>query len=384
MIESLFSTNAIIISPIILLFIYKYLILGVYIMPKLTMWKPEKTKDYTYFDRIISEQFFVGGLGVYVHKYIGPYQTRKDTTAAQPNYLEGNETDPISGEKTNPEGIVNETKIQDLLLLENRDRKYEKNIYELKGVYNVSDNDFDLTQFGLFLTQDVFYMTFHINDMVDTIGRKLMSGDVLELPNLMEYLGLEITDQPIPKYYVIQDTNRGGEGFSQTWWPHIWRVKLGPITDSQEFAGILHEPGESDRNDAVSVYNRTLNINNQVVKEATGNAECYTSPLAEHLFGYSAAENEVTYDPEIPTGDVFPSSPNIGDYFVRTDFQPNRLFRWAGTLWQRLYENTDVETWEETTFNAGSFIENTDNTTLNANTEFAERQSITNPIKSKE
>lgn len=353
-------------------------------MPKLTMWKPEKTKDYTYFDRIISEQFFVGGLGVYVHKYIGPYQTRKDTTAAQPNYLEGNETDPISGEKTNPEGIVNETKIQDLLLLENRDRKYEKNIYELKGVYNVSDNDFDLTQFGLFLTQDVFYMTFHINDMVDTIGRKLMSGDVLELPNLMEYLGLEITDQPIPKYYVIQDTNRGGEGFSQTWWPHIWRVKLGPITDSQEFAGILHEPGESDRNDAVSVYNRTLNINNQVVKEATGNAECYTSPLAEHLFGYSAAENEVTYDPEIPTGDVFPSSPNIGDYFVRTDFQPNRLFRWAGTLWQRLYENTDVETWEETTFNAGSFIENTDNTTLNANTEFAERQSITNPIKSKE
>lgn len=352
-------------------------------MPKITMWKPQKTKDYTYFDRIISEQFFVGGLGTFVHKYIGPYQTRKDTSPSKPNYLEGNEFDPITGEKTNPEGIINETKIQDLLLLENRDRKYEKNIYELKGVYNVSDNDFDLTQFGLFLTQDVFYMTFHINDMVDTIGRKLLSGDVLELPNLTEYLGLEIT-QPIPKYYVVQDANRGGEGFSQTWWPHIWRVKLGPITDSQEFAGILNEPGEAGRNEAVSIYKRTLNISNQVVKAAKENAESYTHPLAEHLFGYDSAVTGTEFDSEIPTGDTFPDSPDIGDYFVRTDFQPNRLFKWTGTLWQRLYDNTAPETWEETTYNAGGFIENTENTTVVGNTEFAERQPISNPIKPKD
>lgn len=353
-------------------------------MAKITMWKPQKTKDYHYMDRIIGEQFFVGGLGIHVHKYIGPYQTDKNTTPSKPNYIEGDETDSLSGELTNPEGIVNETKIQDLLFLENRDRKYDKNIYELKGVYNVGDNDFDLSQFGLLVTQDTFYMTFHINDMVNVLGRKLMSGDVLELPNLVEYLGLEIGEDPIPKYYVVQDANRGGEGFSQTWWPHIWRVKIGPISDSQEYAGILNEPGEQDRNDGLSVYKDTLNISDQVVKAAEQNADSYTVPLAEHLFGYDSVSDEAEFDQSIPVGDVFPNNPNIGDYFVRTDFQPNRLFRWTGTVWQRLYENTDSETWEEKTFIGGSFIENTDNTTVIGNREFAERQPISDTIPKKE
>ena len=40
-------------------------------------------------------------------------------------------------------------------------------------------------------------------------------------------------------FYAVSDGNRGGEGFSATWWPHIWRCKLEPITDSQEFDDIL-------------------------------------------------------------------------------------------------------------------------------------------------
>ena len=86
----------------------------------------------------------------------------------------------------------------------------------MRGVYNVSDNDFDLTQFGVFLTNDTLYMTFHMNDMVETVGRKLMSGDVLELPHLVDDLALEVGKDPLPKFYVVQDANRGGEGFSQT------------------------------------------------------------------------------------------------------------------------------------------------------------------------
>jgi len=351
-------------------------------MPKLTMWKPQKTKDYHYIDRIIKEQFFVGGTGAYIHKYIGPYQTVDKNDKSQPNYLEGNETDPITGKKTNPNGWVNETKIQDLLLLENRDRKYEADVYELRGVYNVTDNDFDLTQFGIFLTNDTLYMTFHINEMVDVIGRKLMSGDVLELPHLADSLGLEITDKPIPKYYVVQDANRGGEGFSQTWWPHIWRVKIGPITDGQEFAGILNEPGEEDRDEAVSIYNRVLNSNKQVVAAAKDNAESYTTSLAEHLFGFDAIDNpQDDYDPSIPAGNSFPDSANQGEYFVRTDYIPNRLFVRRGTRWHRIFDQTGAgDTWEQKTFNAGSFVENEEAKMTTNNREFAERQTVTNPV----
>jgi len=352
-------------------------------MAKLTMWKPQKTKDYHYMDRIIKEQFFVGGTGAYIHKYIGPYQTVDKSDKSQPNYTEGNETDPITGELTNPNGWVNETKIQDLLFLENRDRKYEADVYELRGVYNVTDNDFDLTQFGVFLTNDTLYMTFHINDMVDTIGRKLMSGDVIELPHLADDLGLEITEKPIPKYYVVQDANRGGEGFSQTWWPHIWRIKMGPITDSQEFAGILKEPGENDRDEATKLYNRVLDANKQVVQYAKDNAESYTTSLAEHLFGYDGTSNsnEVSYDSNIPTGISFPNDPNQGDYFVRTDFNPNRLFVRRGTRWHRIFDQTGAgDTWEQKTFNAGGFVNNEEPTMATNDRIFAERQTITNPV----
>jgi len=43
----------------------------------------------------------------------------------------------------------------------------------------------------------------------------------------------------VRKFYQIEDANRASEGFSPTWWPHIWRVKISPIVDSQEFSDLL-------------------------------------------------------------------------------------------------------------------------------------------------
>ena len=108
--------------------------------------------------------------------------------------------------------------IEDLFLLENRDRKYDDDVYQMRGVYNAQDIDFDLSQFGLFLNNDTLFITFHYNFMIDTIGRKLMSGDVLELPNLKDFNPLDSgIARAIPKYYVIQDAAFASEGFSQTW-----------------------------------------------------------------------------------------------------------------------------------------------------------------------
>jgi hypothetical protein len=133
--------------------------------------------------------------------------------------------------------------IQDLLLLENRDRVYDDDIYVMRGVYNAQDIDFDLSQFGLFLNNDTLFITFHYNYMIDAFGRKLMSGDVLELPNLKDYYPLDPTiPLPLPKYYVIQDAAYATEGFSQTWLPHIWRVKATPMVNAQEFQQIVNKP----------------------------------------------------------------------------------------------------------------------------------------------
>jgi len=336
-------------------------------MPRISMWRPQKTFDYHFFDRNIREQFFIGGTAVFIHKYLGPYMNDpSNCDPSQPNYLAGDENN-ISGE-------VNETHIQDLLLLENRDRKYDRDIYELRGVYNVSDNDFDLTQFNTFLSQDTLYMTFHLNEMVERIGRKLMSGDVLELPHLVEEFSLDASNGPIPRFYVVQDANRAGEGFSRTWWPHIWRVKIGPIKDSQEFAGILGDPGDGGLNDTMSIYNKVKNINDAVVEKAVKDARYYNVNLLGVL-----PENGIPagYDVEsIPSGDSFPDNPPQGSYFIRTDFTPDRLFVRNGSKWERVVDQTLSDGyWESTTYNAGGFIQNNDQTTLGDRT-FATRQPI--------
>lgn len=213
-------------------------------MPRLSLYKPEKGNDYKFLDRSISEMFQVGGTDLYLHKYLGPKNpSDANATADQPQY-----------------NVVKETNIQDLLFLENRDRKYDNSIYTLRGVYNVQDIDFNLSQFGLFIDQDTVYMTVHINDFVSTVGRNPLSGDVIELPHLKDEFAISDFDVAMPRYFVIDDVGRAAEGFSKTWYPHLYRLKLKKIVDSQQFADILTKPINTDANfvgdyDPTAVYN---------------------------------------------------------------------------------------------------------------------------------
>ncbi len=352
-------------------------------MPRLSLYKPYKGNDYTFMDRAIREQFDIGGTGIHVHKYLGPNPQNSTGDPSEPNYGSGLEIDNITGEEINPEGLIDETNIQDLLFMENRDRKYDPDIFDLRGVYNVSDNDFDLTQFGLFLTNDTLFISFHINDMVERLGRRLMPGDVIELPHLRDELLLTAERDAINKFYVVQDAARGSEGFSQTWYPHIWRVKVAPLTDTQEYQDILGTADDPNslKND-LSSYKTELNISNAIVKSAE-QADPLGLPLVEHLFGVdSNTPEEYTHGEVLQTGDQFPVNPSEGEYFVRNDFTPNRLFVRRGNKWHRLYDNVTDQTWSDRTYNASQFINN-DATTIVDNTEVPEKQALSKVIKPK-
>jgi hypothetical protein len=201
-------------------------------MPRLSLYRPNRTRDYQFLDRTISEMYTVGGVDIYVHKYLGPTPGGEDSATSG----NADATQPVYDD-------VSDLNIQDLLLLENRDRVYDQDIYIMRGVYQMQDVDFDLTQFGLFLNNDTLFITFHYNDMIDAFGRKLMTGDVLELPNLRDYNPLNAQlPEPLPRYYVIQDAAFAAEGFTQTWLPHLWRVKATPLTDAQEYRDVLKRP----------------------------------------------------------------------------------------------------------------------------------------------
>ena len=98
-------------------------------MPRLSLWKDGKhTADYKFFDQRINEMFTVGGVGINVHKYLGPNAASGETgdlaDATQPNYTNQSEKN-----------------IQDFLFLENRDRKYDTSIYNMRGVYQPQSQD---------------------------------------------------------------------------------------------------------------------------------------------------------------------------------------------------------------------------------------------------
>lgn len=228
-------------------------------MPRLSLWRENKGNDYKFLDRRISEMFTIGGTGIHLHKYLGT----QDANGA------------VKGS-----GV---TAIQDLLWLENRDRKYDTAVYTVRGIYQKQDQDFDLSQFGIFLAAGTQFMTFHLNDIVETVGRKIVAGDVLEFQHLKDDYAL---DDSIPfaikRYYVVTDASWAAEGFSPTWYPHLWRVKLTPLVDSQEYKDILNkisadsDPFTANANasplsDIVSTYNKYLNVNQAIIAEAEVN-----------------------------------------------------------------------------------------------------------------
>jgi|LauGreSuBDMM15SN_2_FD.fasta_scaffold00726_5 hypothetical protein len=329
-------------------------------MPRLSLYKPERGQDYKFIDRQVSEMFQVGGTDVYLHKYIGVL-------------------DPTDNTQTLPV-----TAIQDVVFLENRDRKYDSSIYKIRGLYNVQNIDFNLSQFGLFIDNDTVYMTVHINDFIKYIGRKPISGDVIELPHLRDQFALFDADVSLPRYYTIEDVGRASEGFSATWFPHLYRLKLKKITAGQQYADILNQvatdvngdpdPSGTTLKDLLSTYNQEIAINNSVLSEAEANASqsgyetrqfytlavddkgraslqtadeteldasnaSYASSSTENkpqrtgYTGYLVGDGFPANGYDFGHGIQFPELPGKDDFFLRTDFLPNRLFRFDGVRW---------------------------------------------------
>ncbi len=242
-------------------------------MPRLSLYRPEKGNDYRFIDKSAWEMFQVGGTDVLVHRYIGPGAAIQGDTPSTPTYANDN--------------VAN---IQDLLFLENRDRKYDPDVYVMRGVYNISDIDFNLSQFGLFLQSDTIFITFHITDTVEKLGRKIIAGDVIELPHLKDEHALNDLTFALKRFFVIEEVSRAAEGFSATWYPHLYRAKCKPLVDSQEFKQILDDI--ADREFYKGAYNSTITYypgdvvlaengkKYQVLQETTGVAPPNTTYFA--------------------------------------------------------------------------------------------------------
>ena len=434
-----------------------------YTMPRLSLYRPNRTRDYQFLDRTIREMYTVGGLDIYIHRYMGPQAGGEDSAfsgnfdATQPTYAD-----------------VDVLNIQDLLLLENRDRIYDPDVYVMRGVYNTQDVDFDLTQFGLFLNNDTIFMTFHYNTMIDTFQRKLMNGDVIEIPNLIDYHPLN-KDIPraLPRYYVIQDADFASEGFSQTWLPHLWRVKCTPMKDQQEFAQITNKPFVQENiwdpgnfyptgtvvnygntyyqalkntpadtditntefwrpytpatiSDIQGTREKDYEINDAILIQADAdvplsgydvtkfyivptlldgqpaNPDSLTNqsldtvdgtqggmnvtPRGEgYTMGYLTGDGQAPNGLPVTPGVSFPPNPVAGDYALRLDYMPNRLFRYDGSMWIKIEDNVRTNLNNGPTNNTlrSTFVNNTYTVNTTDQGNIPSRQSLSEILRPK-
>jgi molybdopterin converting factor small subunit len=387
------------------------------------MYRPEKGNDFKFLDRAINEQFQVGGTDVFVHKYLGPVNPEAGTaTPAVPNNS----------------SAIPELGIQDLLLMENRDRHYDPDVYVIRGIYTLQDLDFNLSQFGLFLNNDNIMVNFHLRSSYDALGRKIMAGDVIELPHQKDEFALDDSVVALKRFYVVSEVTRPATGYSQTWYPHLVRAKCQPLVDSQEFKEILDQDSGADDGstlrDLISTYQKNIDINNQIVAQAAADVGesgydtrhmyvvpklnnekvdvldasmmdldasidnpaldasiVFNSPTHNYYVGYLTGDGIPPNGAYFGQGLTFPGGPVDGQFYLRTDYMPNRLFRYDGRHWvkfeddvrmtistQGATQTTDPTKVKQT--QKSSFINNTNTATI-AGEVVTERQALSKALR---
>jgi hypothetical protein len=332
--------------------------------PRISLWQDDHySTDAKFFDKHVNEQFTLGGTTAHIYLYLGSENQNIQNDATQPVYPN-----------------LSANNIQDLLFLENRDRKYRKDIFRLRCHYNVSELELDLSSFGLMISAGTLFITFHLNNMVDTIGRKLMAGDVLELPHLKEFYSLDETlPVALKRFYVIQDASKSAQGYSPSWNAHLWRVKCTPMVDSQEYSDILNQivigvngnpvlinGNTTTYGNITSSINTYQEMNAAIIKQAEyevpesgyntdalwepqfigGKPKNGPSPIGsspeQKFTGYLVGDGKAINGYPVFPSTEFPPTPTIGQYILRQDYFPARLYRWDGKAWK--FVNDDVRT----------------------------------------
>lgn len=385
-------------------------------MPKISLWNPVKGTDYNFIDSAIGENFRIAGDGILVHMYEGP------TTDS-----EGNTDTSL-------------TTIQDVLFLTNNNRKYNPDVIELRGHHVPQDVNYDLSQFGIFLSSDVIRIQFHFNDMMDALGRKLVPGDVLEFPSMRD---IPIFDNAvgINKYYVVQDALYAAGGYGNKWFPHIWLVRAKQMTASVEFTEIIDQAstgqtaggvgqgigimpaGMTETSDAngnpglgcdpniknsLDLFCQIIKITDEIVAEAEKNAffdpkffesanlyiylneDGYPIIGSNYFSGDGAPpnlstdnqQNLVPSGPLVGAGVAFPPGMTDGQYYLRIDYYPERLFQKQGNCY-KLIEVNVLKVWTAYNRVLDTFIDNNVDTVLSDGTIIPQKQAISQIIKEK-
>lgn len=334
---------------------------------KYHLYKKYRSKTYNYIDESVRSYFEMGGTLVHIYPLLGV--VKSDGTVV-----------PI--DKTN------EMTVSDVVLNENNKRKYSHTTYDMYITLTLNPPNFSWTYAGInILDGDVLEMCLHYNMMVETLGRKIIPGDVIECSFMRD---LDVLGKPTAqnKFYYVTESLRDENGWDPSSQYHLWKIKCKPVPNSPEFADLFNTEVDENGNPAptggddgfyvppgdpnggggldptATDEDKIQDEVDQILDEAEGedgtpengwkatgvsyrlwdehqafleiNGKYYKDDGTPNITGIDGIPAEKNCE-EVPYGDTFPKNSKEGDYFVRIDFEKPRLYK-------RVYEKTMFHT----------------------------------------
>ncbi|AUS03000.1 hypothetical protein NVP2275O_419 [Vibrio phage 2.275.O._10N.286.54.E11] len=332
--------------------------------------------DIELVDSLVEEQYTIGGVDMWVYRYLGPKGTPGSTDATKPDFMDGSEIDDIGN----------------LVWGENAQRDYDVNAVTLPMSYQQQDSTLQMQIPGLFLweTMDV---TIPYRMMIKRCGRKIMNGDVIEMPHYRDDEILN-SDDVLNRFYTVHNAHFAAEGYSMMYSRHIWKLQLVPLTDSPEFSDLLGDPNDEDSlGNLIGSNEKELAIMDSIIGQADAEVP-YIHWDSEQIFTNVDETGETsirgTHDNQregLPPTEYtevteFPSDPINGEWVLRTDFKVPLFFQYESELsiW-RQFEYKGRQPWTGPDLEASDLLNNTNTYTDSDGTVKPSRQSIRDVIK---
>lgn len=290
-------------------------------------------KYSTFAREVLEAQFQIGGVYCHVYRLQGTFKQTRDSLGVRHN------EEGAAKEVTDVSSFLG---VQDPILNENRDRAYNfDEIPRLKGVYQVSQSELELLRFG-FRSNETLSMEFHQGQVERELGRRFIIGDVIELPHLRE---VSQTGRVANRWYEVKDISWSPGGYDPTYQRHVVGVILQPLRHQQEFLDLFENVKDE--------YGKTLADQTSNLDQMLDMTKAIQQQAGEHASTTWHDTTIMWFDPDHPDrkphrwnddgkpdnglpvqqGESFPEDAQEGDWFLRTNFDPNRLYRLQGGRW---------------------------------------------------
>lgn len=297
------------------------------------LYQKERSKNYNFIDRVVKSYLEQGGGLFHIYPMVSVIGS-----------------DGIE-HKIGESGFL----VGDPVFNENPSRKYSRETFDLWGVTQMKTPQFSFSFSGLSLLDgDEKEISFHYNSMVAQLGRKIMVGDVIEWTWVrdLDVLGKETGQN---KFYQVTSSERDENGWAANYKYHLWKVKVKPITNSPEFQDLFNTGKENDFYEDVNspnggggldpnntTTNNELEIMDKILEEAEEMGPSFRLHDEHHVYldennqlyvenrfipqGIDGIPNQLNAQ-DIQFGEHFPDEAEDGEYFLRIDYNPPRLFK---------------------------------------------------------